>query len=284
MGLPSAYQGEAEMLAKYLDAWYPIIASWNGRLVFLDGFAGRGRYTDGSEGSPLIALRRLIDHRFWPRMSHREFIFIFVEHDQQNAGSLQAEIDAFQAQRQPWPANVKTEVVHGTFDLTATEILEQLRAQKANLAPTFAFVDPFGYSGLPMKLLAELLAYPKTELFVNFVVGHVQRFITRDKQQRVMGELFGIDVDEVLKDWDPADVGRVEHLRAVYERQLKAVALIGRWRGQADTFSWDAGLEADGEFVECDADPLVQTTVDAESVVAASQVLHERPPSGDDLQ
>jgi three-Cys-motif partner protein len=187
-------------------------------------------------------------------MSHR--VFIFIEHDQQNAGSLQAEIDAFQAQRQPWPANVKTEVVHGTFDRTATEILEQLRAQKANLAPTFAFVDPFGYSGLPMKLLAELLAYPKTELFV----------------------------DEVLKDWEPADVGRVEHLRAVYERQLKAVALIGRWRGQADTFSWDAGLEADGEFVECDADPLVQTTVDAESEVAASQVLHERPPSGDDLQ
>ena len=43
--LPSAYQGEAEILAKYLDAWYPIIASWHGRLVFLDGFAGRGRYT-----------------------------------------------------------------------------------------------------------------------------------------------------------------------------------------------------------------------------------------------
>src|SRR4249920_180306 len=106
---------------------------------------------------------------------------------------------------------------------TATEILEQLRAQKANLAPTFAFVDPFGYSGLPMKLLAELLAYPKTELFVNFMVGHVQRFITRDRQQRVMGELFGIDADEVLKDWDPADVGRVEHLRAVYERQLKEI-------------------------------------------------------------
>jgi three-Cys-motif partner protein len=211
------------MLGKYLDAWYPIIASWNGRLVFLDGFAGRGRYTDGSEGSPLIALRRLLDHRFWPRMSDREFVFIFVERDEQNADSLRAEIDAFKAQRQPWPANVQTEVVHGTFDRTATEILEQLRAQKANLAPTFAFVDPFGYSGLPMALLAELLAYPRTELFVTFMVGYVQRFIARDGQQRVMRELFGIDVDEVLETWDPANVGRVEHFRAVYERQLKEV-------------------------------------------------------------
>jgi three-Cys-motif partner protein len=65
---PPHTKAKHEMLAKYLDAWYPIIASWNGRLVFLDGFAGRGRYTDGSEGSPLIALRRLIDHRlFRPR-------------------------------------------------------------------------------------------------------------------------------------------------------------------------------------------------------------------------
>jgi hypothetical protein len=48
---PPHSKAKHEMLAKYLDAWYPIIASWNGRLVFLDGFAGGGRYTDGSEGS-----------------------------------------------------------------------------------------------------------------------------------------------------------------------------------------------------------------------------------------
>ena len=220
---PPHTKAKHQMLGKYLDAWYPIMASSAGRMVFLDGFAGRGRYMDGSEGSPLIALSRLLDHRFWPRMSSREFVFLFVERDKLNADSLQAEIDAFKAARQPWPANVRVQVVHGTFDQAATGILEHLRAQKANLAPTFAFVDPFGYSGLPMALLGELLAYPKTELFVNFMVGHVQRFIERDGQQRVMRELFGADVDEVLGAWDPADIGRVEHLRKVYERQLKEV-------------------------------------------------------------
>lgn len=211
------------MLGKYLDAWYPILASMNGRMLFLDGFAGRGRYTDGSEGSPLIALGHLLDHSFWPRMNHREFVFIFVEHDKQNADSLQAEIDAFKAQRAPWPKNVKTDVIHGKFDQTATEIIDHLTAQKSNLAPTFAFIDPFGYSGLPMELIGELLAYPKTELFVNFMVGHVHRFIERDGQERAMRSLFGMDVEDILEDWDPDDLGRVDHLRDVYERQLKQV-------------------------------------------------------------
>ncbi len=232
---PPHTRAKHQILGKYLDAWYPILASMNGRLVFLDGFAGRGRYTDGSEGSPLIALRHLVDHSFWPKMSKREFVFIFVEHDERNAESLQREIDTFKADRQPWPKNVKTQVIHGKFDKTATEIIEYLRAQKSQLAPTFAFVDPFGYSGLPMELIAELLAYPKTELFVNFLVGHVQRFIERDGQERAMRSLFGIDVDDVLKDWDPDDVGRVDHLRGVRtaaqgRRRLRLRAVV--WNGQ----------------------------------------------------
>jgi hypothetical protein len=38
------------------------MAKWNGRIIFLDGFAGPGRYAGGEEGSPLIALRALFLH------------------------------------------------------------------------------------------------------------------------------------------------------------------------------------------------------------------------------
>ena len=132
------------MLARYLDGWYPIMSRWNGRIVFLDGFAGRGRYNDGSEGSPLIALRHLLDHRYFPQMSHQEFVFFFIEADRDNAASLRQEIDTFKASRAPWPGNVKEFVINDKFDMTANSMLAQLREQKRNLAPTFAFVDPFG--------------------------------------------------------------------------------------------------------------------------------------------
>lgn len=217
---PPHTRAKLELLGRYLDGWYPILSSWNGRVLFLDGFAGRGRYNDGTEGSPLVALGHLLDHRNFPQMRNREFVFFFVEANENNAASLQSEVDAFRAAREPWPGSVKYYVINEKFDVTATNILQNLREQKKNLAPTFAFIDPFGYSGLPMDLLADLLSYPRSEVLVNFMVGHVQRFIERNGQENAMRSLFGMDIRDVL-DGYTGQADRVEHLRAVYERQLK---------------------------------------------------------------
>lgn len=219
-GYPAHTKAKHEMLSRYLGGWYPILSTWNGRIVFLDGFAGRGRYTDGSEGSPLIALRRLLDHAFFPQMKHREFIYYFIEANRINAEQLSNALDELKREYCPWPGNVKIHVVNQPFDVTASSMIDTLREQKKSLAPTFAFIDPFGYSGLPMDLIADLLDYPRTEVFINFMVGHVQRFIEREKQERVMRELFGKDVAEILRDYDQAS-DRVDHLRQVYESQLQ---------------------------------------------------------------
>jgi len=216
---PPHTRAKHDILARYLDGWYPILSSWNGRVVFLDGFAGRGRYNDGSEGSPLIALRHLLDHRNFPQMRNREFVFYFVEADRNNAEALQEALNEFRASREPWPPNVRYYVVNERFDVTASAIINQLREQRRTLAPTFAFIDPFGYSGLPMDLLAELLAYSRSELFVNFMVGHVMRFIERDGQENAMRSLFGMDVRAIL-DGYTSEADRVEHLHNVYKRQL----------------------------------------------------------------
>ena len=217
---PPHTKAKHQMLSRYLGGWYPILSSWNGRVVFLDGFAGRGRYNDGAEGSPLIALRCLLDHRYFPQMRHREFVFYFIEANYENARSLEREIEAFKAARAPWPESVKAHVVNEKFDVTANAILSRLREQKKNMAPTFAFVDPFGYSGLPMNLLADLLSYPQSEVFVNFMVGHVQRFIMRDGQEDAMASLFGMDVRDILDGYN-GQPDRVRYLRSVYDRQLR---------------------------------------------------------------
>jgi len=44
------------LLKKYLAAWIQILGSWSNRICYFDGFAGRGEYTDGTLGSPIIAL------------------------------------------------------------------------------------------------------------------------------------------------------------------------------------------------------------------------------------
>lgn len=222
-GYPPHTKAKHDMLGMYLDGWYPTLSSWSGRLVFLDGFAGRGRYTNGAEGSPLIALKRLINHTYFPRMRQRQFVFIFAEANEANANNLEGEIARLKREYSPWPPNISVQIAHSKFDQTASEMISVLREQKKRLAPTFAFIDPFGYSGMPMELIAELLAYPQTEVFVNFMVGHVQRFISRDGQEAAMRSLFGMDVRDVLDGYS-ADADRVEHLGEVYKNQLHNVA------------------------------------------------------------
>jgi len=152
-------------------------------------------------------------------MRNREFVFYFVEANRQNAEALQEALNEFRASREPWPPNVRYYVVNERFDVTANAVINQLREQRRTLAPTFAFIDPFGYSGLPMDLLAELFAYQRSELFVNFMVGYVQRFIERDGQENAMRSLFGMDVRAILDGYE-SEADRVEHLHDVYKRQL----------------------------------------------------------------
>lgn len=57
-------RGKHLVLKHYLDAWFPILGSWSERILFIDGFTGPGEYESGEEGSPLIAIGTLREHRF----------------------------------------------------------------------------------------------------------------------------------------------------------------------------------------------------------------------------
>lgn len=49
-----------DLLSGYLGAWYPVLASNTGRVVFLGGFAGRVATRMGSQGAPVVALTSLL--------------------------------------------------------------------------------------------------------------------------------------------------------------------------------------------------------------------------------
>ncbi|WP_433015068.1 three-Cys-motif partner protein TcmP [Kribbella sp. CA-294648] len=223
---PDHTQAKHDIFSKYLDAWFPILSSTHGRILILDGYAGRGVYNDGQPGSPIIALDRLLKHSYWPQMQHREFIFIFIEHDPSNVASLTKALADYRAEYESdgkkWPDNVKYEVRTGSFADHATEMCDYLDQQGSHLAPTFAFIDPFGWTGMPMQLVARLLNHPSCEVFINFMVGFVNRFIAHPDQTENMNELFGLDVEEILANFTGGD--RVEYLRDVYMQQLRDVA------------------------------------------------------------
>ncbi|MGW4504931.1 three-Cys-motif partner protein TcmP [Streptomyces sp. NPDC004436] len=209
-----------DLLRRYLGGWFPVLSAYNGRIVFLDGFAGPGAYENGEPGSPLIALDALLKHTYFPQM-RCQFLFIFCEADPRRFESLKGLIEAFKVENSPWPSNVKVQAVNSEFAQTATDLLEHLDTQKKRLAPTFAFVDPFGFSGLPMKLLADLLSFRRCELFVNYMGDPISRFAGNARVEHHLTDLFG--TDEYKEAATLKGKERQQFLHDLYQRQLSEV-------------------------------------------------------------
>ncbi|MEU8401749.1 three-Cys-motif partner protein TcmP [Nonomuraea sp. NPDC048892] len=209
-----------EILRGYLNGWFPVMSRYNNRIFFFDGFAGPGRYKNGEAGSPIIALTTLLDHAHFSRMKC-DFLFMFCEHDSKRFTSLEVEVKKLKEARAPWPSNVKVQLVNKEFEASASDIITEMQRLKKQLVPTFAFVDPFGVSGLPITVIKDLLASPRCELFVNYMVDSVNRFAGAGNIDHHLKDLFGTEryKEAAALQGQP----RQQFLHNLYEEQLKSV-------------------------------------------------------------
>lgn len=183
------------ILRRYLHAWLPIMATSNGRIVFIDGFAGPGRYEGGEEGSPLIALRALLDHSQFQRLRPgREVVFLFIEREPERATALRGELKKLSETREI-PTWVTILVKQGEFAASMTQLLDRTDEASGTLAPTFAFIDPFGFRDIPMNLITRIAQNPKCECLITFMYQAINRFLTAPQAavQAHFDELFGSD-------------------------------------------------------------------------------------------
>lgn len=205
-----------EILRYYLKAWFPILSRWSGRIIYLDGFAGPGVYAGGEDGSPVIALQTAVEHKLRKRFT--EIMFFFIEKDPKRAYLLTQVLE----KRFPnLPKNIKYGVRDAEFAPTLEEVLNELEKQGSKLAPTFAFLDPFGFSGFPMKLIGRMMSYEKCEVLITFMAGFVKRFLD-ELREPALNALFA------TQEWKKAgsisdSEKRLRFLLDLYERQLKNV-------------------------------------------------------------
>jgi three-Cys-motif partner protein len=208
-----------KILDRYLKAWFPILSTYNGRIIYLDGFSGPGIYEGGEPGSPIIALKIAKHHRL-PLKG--ELVFIFVDDRPDRISNLEKEISKLSL---PAHFNIRPRV--GEFRIVVGEILDQLDATKRVLAPTFAFVDPFGFSGVPFDLLNRLLKHPRSEAFITFMVDAMNRFLespSEDIRKHIV-EFFG--TEEVLQVVNRQG-DRKKNLLQFYEERLRTLARFVR--------------------------------------------------------
>lgn len=155
------------LLKTYIPKFGGKTGSVSRRVVYLDGYAGEGRYESGEQGSPEILMRIAGDHAMSDRLP--DWTCFFVERERESATRLEAVAAEYRAR------GVDARVHRGDVE----QLMDAVIAEAAGL-PLFLFLDPCGL-GLSFERLAEVLTgpragrWPPTEFMLNFSMDAVRR-------------------------------------------------------------------------------------------------------------
>jgi len=134
------------------------------RVVVLDGFAGRGRYPDGTPASAELILRAVRDLQ-----GSRTVATFFVENDPKQYRELGIVVGEYAAQ------GLEAKALPGVADDHLDQVIDSARG-----VPLFLFLDPCG-ALLPFRRLAWVLGnarrslWPPTEVLLNFSADFTRR-------------------------------------------------------------------------------------------------------------
>jgi three-Cys-motif partner protein len=142
--------------------------STGGRVAFIDGYAGPGRYDDGAEGSGAMLLRKA--HELAAMNSPRQVELHFVEQDGKTVAKLRQVVADEGAGIDPEPT-----VTDGDISIHLPALLKD-----ASGIPLFVYLDPCGLI-IPMDEVATIFERPSgygapaTEVLIN-LTAHLRRF------------------------------------------------------------------------------------------------------------
>jgi len=187
------------ILEEYLKAWFPIInnSQFVDKLIYIDGFAGPGEYKTGEPGSPIIALNTALLHIFKDRF--KKIYFIFIEERNDRCLHLENKIKSLGK----LPENFEVILHEQKFEQVMVKVLSDIDKENASLAPTFAFIDPFGYSdtGGP-KIMGQILKHAKCEVLLTYMVGFMDKGAFDPEHCKIICREWGFseeEIDAILK-------------------------------------------------------------------------------------
>lgn len=219
--LPTIWALEPHTLAKhailrrYLQAWIPILGRWNSDILYIDGFAGPGVYLGAEPGSPIIALQTAIEHQAkLPGNIH----FWFIEKDPARARSLEDQVSRLDV-----PARFRVHVKCEESQNVLAGLIHSVRATARPLIPTFAFLDPFGFTQTPFDVVRAILQNQRCEVLITFMYEEINRFLDKSEQTCNFDVLFGSNAwRDAARLTTPRD--RQNALRDLYRNQLRRTA------------------------------------------------------------
>lgn len=206
-----------QILRKYLTTWTRIVSSTNPELHFFDAFAGRATYEGEISGSPILALDVADDHAD----QFDTFHCTFNELDENNFENLSNVISKYKNDLKN-SSKISIDLRNKEFGEIALEIMQ---SQEYRDLPSLVFIDPFGYDGIPFKIVDRVINLKTSgnEIFFTFMVDKVRRFLSDDEKSETITNLMGTEEWTKVSDIDHRE-NKEEALLRLYTSQLKQVA------------------------------------------------------------
>jgi three-Cys-motif partner protein len=156
----------------------------------------------------------LASHTVLERIPDVRFFCLFIEQDPRRAAYLKEEVAKLTL-----PPSVEVIIKEGKFDEIFRGLVDGITDGKS-LIPTFAFIDPFGYTGASMSLTSRFLDFKRSEALFFLPLSFINRFVGRDGQETALNALFDTEAWQELVPLSGDD--RKLALLKLFEAQLRA--------------------------------------------------------------
>ena len=219
-----------ELLRCYLVPYFNKIFFTRKPLLYVDCFAGKGKFDDGNDGSPLVALKCLDTS--------------FQQSREAKAGALMPqvmvkliELNHAEALKKNIPVEhrPRTEVIGAAFEKVIIDELNRALRAYGDLN-VFLYVDPYGIKALNMNLFQQLPAvFNSAELLINLnSFGFIREAL------RVRKVALRENEDELLADLDEYEPSLLRSMA-----DLDRIAGGRYWADIIDRYS-DGQIDIDG--------------------------------------
>lgn len=173
------------ILRHYLERFAHIVLSHWASITYVDGFAGpwNARSPDFRDSSFSIALEELRKAKETYRQKGKQVQLrcCFLEKDREAYAQLRQFAEGV--------TDARVLDLNSSFETSIPAILEFTRSDSQTFP--FIFIDPTGWTGFAMKTISPLLKLDPGEVLINFMTGHIRRFLKEERSEQSFVDLFG---------------------------------------------------------------------------------------------
>ncbi len=186
-----------KILQEYLKRWLPILARQsqnmgrgNTRLLYVDGFAGAGEYTDNIPGSPIVAIQTALSYASAFTVQTQ---IKLIEIREDRVANLRKLVEQMRPELARSGRIVVDDPIQGDCETVINQLIDDHEQRRQRLGPALFFLDQFGYSSFSMNLIGRILKQEVCEVFSYLNWNMLNPFMADTTKHVGISKAFGGD-------------------------------------------------------------------------------------------